>query len=165
MKLWHNNLLLYHIFSPFELILICLYFDQTVLALKKTKIAVIAAAIAIPLAVLNACFLQDPSAMTNSHFVLLEGTLIIIFSLLSFFQILMEEEQLPYHFAQFWITASLLVFWSFTYTGWGIYSVLNIKGYPLAPLFQDILMVAAYLQYIGFAVTFVQYKKLSSSGA
>jgi hypothetical protein len=165
MKLWRNNLALYHIFSPIELLMLCIYFDRTVASIKSTGIARITAVLAIPIAILNTLYLQDPFTVPNSYFVLLEGTFIIIFALLAFFEILMEEERLPYQSAQFWICSSLVVFWSLTYVGWGIYTVLNAKGYPLGPLFQEILLVASCLQCLGFAFTFIRYKKLTPSGA
>jgi hypothetical protein len=165
MKRWHNNLLVYHLYSPFELLLISLYFHRTVAALKRTKFALFAALIAIPTAILNALYFQDPATTPNSYFVLLEGTFIIIFALLSFFQILMHEERLPIHSAQFWITSSLIVFWSLTYMGWGIYTVLNKPSSPLSDFFQQLLIIACYLQYFGIACTFTLYKKLVPSGA
>jgi hypothetical protein len=144
--------------------MISVYFDRTVVALRRSKIALIIAALAIPLAILNAHYLQDPAKISNSYYVLLEGTLIIIFALLSFFQLLMEEERLPHHSAQFWISSSLIVFWSITYMGWGIYSVIAQKDFPLFGFFAELITIACYLQYLGFTYTFIQYKKLVPSG-
>jgi hypothetical protein len=77
----------------------------------------------------------------------------------------MDEDHLPYQFAHFWITLCFLVYWSTTFTGWGIYTVLNQQDFVLNPIFDKVLTVANFSFYLGIAAIFVLYKKLTPSGA
>jgi hypothetical protein len=77
----------------------------------------------------------------------------------------MNDEHVPYRFAHFWLTICFLIYWSSTFTGWGIYTVLNLKDSVIAAIFDQVLKVANFIFYIGIASIFIFYKKLIPSGA
>ena len=162
-KVFHNNLPLYHIFCPIELLLISLYFDRSIHFFSHNRIAFAIGITAVPLSILNTIFVQKIRTI-NSYFLLLEGLIIIMFCLISLHQILMEEEHLPYRFAQFWISSSLLIFWGTTYTGWGIYALLAPNDPVVRFMFGNLLVGINYLLYFIIAAVFFYYKKLAPSG-
>jgi hypothetical protein len=165
MRHYKNNLIVYHIYSPIELLMVSLYFDGSVRILRKTRIALLIGILGIPASIINAVYFQHPATVTNSYFLLFEAVMIIIYSLLSFHQILLEADHLLFRFAQFWITAGLLVYWSVTFTGWGIFALLYNQDSAVIPMFNKLLYIANYLLYGSMAVVFLWYKKLLPSGA
>jgi hypothetical protein len=161
---WHNNLTVYHIYSPVEFFLISLYFNYSIVAFRKRNIGVLVGASGVIFSLFNTLFIQRITTI-NSYFLLFEGTAIIIYCLLSFHQILMDEEQLPYRFAHFWITICFLIYWSSTFTGWGIYTVLHWKDSTVSTIFNKVLAAANFTFYLGIGLVFLRYKKLIPSGA
>jgi len=160
-KIYHNNLPLYHIFCPIELLLISLYFSYSVRVLRI--IAVVVGLLGVPLSILN-CWLFQPLKTINSNFLLFEATAIILYSFTSFRQILLEEERLPYDFAQFWISTGFAIFWGATFTGWGLYTVIDPDEFLINPIFGNVLIAVNYLLYLGISYVFLRYKKLIPSG-
>ncbi len=161
---WRNNLPVYHLFSPIEFLLISLYFNYSIKSFRTRHIGLAAGAVGILISLVNTCYFQKATTI-NSYFLLFEGTSVIIYALLSFHQILLDEEHLPYPFAQFWITICFLIYWSATFTGWGIYAMLDQKEFVLNPIFRKVLAAANYAFYLGIGAIFLRYKKLIPSGA
>jgi len=157
--IWHNNLPIYHIFSPIEFFLISLYFNCVIPLFRKTNIGLIIGIAGFPLAILNTIFLQKITSI-NSNFLLFEGTAVCIYCLLALHAILLDEEHLPYRFAHFWITLCCLVFWSSTFTGWGLYSMMSVDDETVVMFFDKILTVANFVFYIGIGGTLVFRKRL-----
>lgn len=157
--LWHNNLPLYHIFSPIEFFLTSLYFNCSISYFRKRNVGVIVGIIGVAVSILNILFFQNITTV-NSYFLLFEGTVIIIYCLLSLHQILLDEEHLPYRFAHFWITLCCLIYWSSTFTGWGLYAVLSEEDIKLVAFFDKVLTAANFILYIGIGTTLVLYKRL-----
>jgi hypothetical protein len=164
MRLHGNNLWLSHIYCPLELLLVSLYFDKSIKLFHRYRIGVAVGLSGLLLAAINSIFIQSLETM-NSYFLLFEGCIIIMFSLLSYHQILMDEEKLPYQFAQFWISTCFLLFWSATFTGWGVYNVVKQDDFILNPIINKVVAAANYSFYIGLMIVFIRYKKLRPSGA
>jgi hypothetical protein len=154
-----NNLPVYHIFNPIEFLLISLYFNCSLRYFRKKNIGLIAGITGVVLSVLNTLFIQRITTI-NSFFLLFEGTAIIIYCLLSIHQLLLNEEHLPYRFAHFWITLCCLIYWSSTFTGWGLYAILSISDGAVLTYFSMILTAANFIFYLGIATTLVLYKRL-----
>src|SRR4051812_1852102 len=67
MRYYHNNLIIYHIYSPVELLMVSLYFDRSVRILRKMKIALVVGILGIPASIINAVYYQHPIMVTNSY--------------------------------------------------------------------------------------------------
>ena len=85
--------------------------------------------------------------------------MVIIYCLLSLHQILLDQEHLPYRFAHFWITVCCLIYWSVTFTGWGLFEMLQ-DDKIVVMFFDKILTVANFIFYIGIGTTLALYKRL-----
>jgi hypothetical protein len=163
-RLHGSSEVVYHFFSPIEFFMISLYFNSSVRILHKNNIGFYIGISGFLLAILNVAFFQNIKDI-NSHFLLFEGTATIIYCLLSFHQILLDEERLPYAFAQFWISTCLIIFWSTTFTGWGLYAIMSSDNPVFLSIFAKVLTAANFIFYLGIAVVFLNYKKLIPSGA
>jgi hypothetical protein len=159
-----NSLPVYHVFNPVEFLLISLYFNQSIEAFKRKNIGLYVGVAGMLIGLMNTLLFQKPTTI-NSYFLLFEGTVVIIFCLLSFHQILLDEEHLPYGFAHFWITICFMVFYSTTFTGWGIYTILDPKERVINSIFHNVLATVNFIFYTGIAAIFINYKKLTPSGA
>jgi hypothetical protein len=157
---WHNNMPVYHIYNPIEFLLTSFYFNCSIDYFRKRNTGVIVGIVGVLLSVLNTLFLQKITTI-NSNFLLLEGTAIIIYSLLMLHQVLLDEEHLPYSRVHFWIALCCLIFWATTFTGWGFYAVFNADEMKVIMFFDKVLTVANFLFYIGIGTTLAMYKRLT----
>lgn len=159
-----NSFIVYHLYNPIQFLLVSLYFNRSTRQLRKHNVGLYIGSIGLLLGILNSVCFQRPTN-SNSYFLLFEGTVIIIYCLLAFHQILLDEELLPFGFAHFWITVCFLIFWTTTFTGWGIYAVTDESDDTINSLFDKVLTVANFVFYGGIASVFLNYKKLIPSGA
>jgi hypothetical protein len=158
-----NNMVVYHIYSPLELLLLSLYFNQSVVALRRWNAGIIVGIAGFVAAAVNAMVFQPTTGM-NSNFLLLEGTAIIVFCLLSLHQIVLDEIHQSYRLAHFWITCLLMIYWSLTFTGWGVYMLVDKQEHLLYSIFYKVLSGANLIMYAGLALIFLFYKMLIPSG-
>lgn len=156
---FHNNLPVYHFFNPIQFFLLSLYFNGVIPWFRKTNIGLAIGIAGFPLSILNTIFLQKITSI-NSNFLLFEGTTVCIYCLLALHAILLDEEHLPYRFAHFWITLCCLIFWSSTFTGWGLYSMISVDDKTVIMFFDKVLTAANFVFYLGIGATLVCYKKL-----
>jgi len=161
---WKNNLFVYHFYNPLEFILITIYFTRNTKILKRRIIYRLLCIVGLIFTTFNSIFMQ-PIFEMNTYFLLYEGAVIIIFCLLSLQEILLDELNLPYQFLHFWLTALFLLYWSVTFTGWGIYCELTPDEFILNPIFSKILKFSNYGFYIGILLTFGMYKKFKVTDA
>ncbi|MEO6832754.1 MAG: hypothetical protein ABI378_09735 [Chitinophagaceae bacterium] len=160
---FRNNSVIYHIYTPIELFIICIYFD---LSLKITKPYRLAFLIGIPGIIVSAfitIYIQ-PYYKFNSYFLLIEGLVIVSLCLLAFYKLLLREDIVPKMMAQFWLTISFLLYWSVTYISLGLFSgeVNNIDF--VAKIIAWTLYIPNFLFYVSLMIVFIRYKKLIPSG-
>lgn len=144
---YHNNMPVYHIAAPVHFLLVCLYFNAWLDVLRKKNIGLYLGLAGIPLAVINAVFLQPPTVL-NSYFLLFEGTCIISLSLLAFYRLLDNERVRIMRYPHFWFSYIFLFFWSLTYVNWAMYRLLGEKVAGAIPFIGTLLWfinVATYL--------------------
>jgi hypothetical protein len=156
---YRNNLPTYHFYSPVELALTSLYLSDTTSFLHKRKMGYWIAGIAVGAGILNTTLFQ-PLEVFNTYYLLFESTIIIVLCLLSFYEMALGEEGLPYRSAQFWIVVFLLLYWSSTFFSWGVYNLLPSPRPPRFAIIGTILTAANMLFYAGVAVIFLSYGKL-----
>lgn len=159
----HNNLFLFHFFGPIQLSLFGLYFFRT-LAHKFSKSAiVVVSALGTFFSIYNSLLLQDINSL-NSNFLLFQAVAIILFCLMSFHELLLKEDLNPYQYTQFWVSAALLIFWSSTFTTWGLYNFIPNNQPKLISVVSIALITINYVYYSAIAVVFIFYARLIPSG-
>lgn len=155
--------IVYHIYNPIELLLLSLFFGSSVPTLGRHRRALGLAALSAILALCNAVFLQPATAM-NTHFLLLEAAIIIIYCLLALRELLLHASEPVLHYRLFWFTCLLLVYWSLTFTGWGLFELFASEESTVHRLFYQVLSSANFVLYGGIAIVLINHKKLIPSG-
>ena len=160
-ELWKNNMYVYHIWSPIQLLLVCMYFNESVAAFKKYNIGVSIALVGFVVALANVFFLQPPDSL-NSIFLLYESFCIIGLSLYSFFELAQKEKEIIANI-HFWLTTIFLIYWSAVFMYWGMYHHLSttLKHY-FGPVTYTIWTINP-LAYSGIALVFLLYRKMIST--
>ena len=156
-----NNMYVYHVYSPLEFVLISLYFNNRIEALKNRNIGILIALAGIIVAGLNTIFVQRPNSL-NSNFLLFEALVIICLCVYSFYKIIKDEHEKTVTSVHFWVTSLLLFYWSFVFFFWGAYSIFTAEK---PSFFYDLFYLLWFiniLTYGGFALVFMKYKKLTS---
>lgn len=161
-RILHNNLFTYHVYNPLELLVICFYFNESIDVLKVRHLGIGIGLFGVLLSLFDTLLLQ-PVWTFNSFFLMYEGFCIILFCLLAFYRILIKEDESPLRKAHFWITVCLLVYWSCTYTSWGLYTVFQQRNYYVQ-LANMVIFISNLLFYAGISILFLRYLKLKPSG-
>lgn len=161
-RYWHNNLPVYHIYSPLSFLLISLYFNYSIELFRKRRIGIIWGTAGVGLSIIDTLYLEKIDKI-NSYYLLFQGTTIIIYGLLSIRQILLDEDYLPYKFALFWITILFMIYWSITFTIWGFYVILSPEDAPMYSIFDVVLTTANFILYGGITIVFLLYRRLIPS--
>jgi hypothetical protein len=155
---YQNDMYVYHVYSPLELLLLSLYFNERIALLKKYNVGLFIGGAGIILAVLNA-ILWQPLHTINSVFLMYEGFAVIGLCLYSFYRLLMDEEEILKN-VHFWFTTILLIYWSFVFFYWGLYAYFMNSFRAYLPTIIDIFQVVNIITYAGFAIIFIRYRKL-----
>jgi hypothetical protein len=158
-----NNLLVYRIYDMSALVLIALYFHQCLLARTRSFAKWIPVGFSVAFS-LGSIFFLPTTVEGQATFLLTQATIIIALCLFSIRHILLKIETLPYRFTQFWLTSVFLLYWSLTFTGWGV-SYFSVSKYdPLHIVFFRLLMASNFVLYSATALILFFYKKLIPSG-
>jgi hypothetical protein len=152
----------YHVSSPIELFIICCYFNEQIEALKRKRIALAIGWIGIIVAIVNAAFLQ-PLNTINSIFLLYEGFCIIGLCLFAFFVLVKDELEILNN-VHFWIATILLIYWSFVFVYWGMYSHFLTTLHAYQSIMSHFIWVINILAYCGYAILFLRYRKMATHG-
>lgn len=160
---YRNNFPTFHIYTPIETGIICMYFDRSMRFRHPYRIGGIIALVSALISVYITLDLQPIDGM-NSYFFLYEGCLIIIFCLLSFYKLLIRDEIVPGRMTHFWLTICFLFYWSLTYANLGLFARVPEEQKMLRGIFVWTLYFANLLFYLGIITVFVRYKKLIPSG-
>lgn len=154
-----NNMPLFHVFSPIELSLLSLYFSEEDALLKRMNIGRYIAGAGILIAIANTLLFQ-PIYTINSVFLLFEGFCIIAFSLYAFYRMVSSERDIFYS-GHFWFTTIFLIYWASVFAYWGMYPFfLTTLHTYMAPI-TFVLRLLNIGMYLGIAVIFFLYKKMS----
>jgi len=122
---YHNNMVLYQIFNPIQLLLLMAYFGAAIDHLNVTLMTWSFGFAGLILAFFNATLFQ-PIHTHNSNFLLIESVLVIGCCLYAFYRQFMDYEKLDlkqYH--HFWFTSLIFLFWSVTFIHWGLYGLMK----------------------------------------
>lgn len=156
-----NNLLVYHIFSPIQFVLLSLFFNYQISFFKKHYIGIVLAVIGLVLSVINSIFIQHPLTTFNSYFLVVESILVIGMTLCYFYDFL-NTTHITKQFTtpHFWMACILLLFWSFTFFIWLVGETIPSVTANYVTLIRYMMYTINMITYTGFGVVFLFYKKL-----
>lgn len=157
-RTFHANLFVYHFFNPLQLLLIAMYFNESMPALKKSHAGQWIGMGGIGFALTNTLFFQ-PLSTLNTNFLLFEAFVIIALCIHSFASMFKTEAEVAY-LPHFWICSLLIFYWAFTFFYWGVYTFLTAELQPIAHLLWYSLYAVNIITYAGFTVIFLRYRKL-----
>lgn len=160
---YKNNMPVYHFLNPLQLLLISLYFNHSVPMLNKKQIGWIVGLIGVVFNMLCALYIQNLLSFP-SVFLLFESFCIIGLCMLSYFSIFTREDFEPTKHVSFWITTTLLTFWSFTFIIWGMISIFLTNAQEYMSWLYLLLYVINFVYYGSIGMIFLKYKKLVPSG-
>lgn len=162
-QLFHNNgMFIFHIFTPVEFLLICIYYNASIPNLRKRNIGLVLGCVGLLVAILNAVFLQRFSQL-NSLMLLFEGFFTIALSLFALYNILLQEDVNFKKSAHFWISVFLLIYFAFTFMRWGVL-YFGMRSNSGAMLLGYLHWSINVLFYGSFFIVFINYRKLVPSG-
>jgi hypothetical protein len=162
-KVYKNNMPVYHFLSPLHLLITSLYFNYSLPNLKKKNFGWIIGGLGLVISVLCTLYLQNIYSFP-SVFLLFESFCIISLCMLSYFSIFRIEDFEPTKHVFFWVTTTMLTFWSFTFIIWGMISVFLADAQELMPWTYLLLYTSNFLYYGSIGVIFLNYNKLIPSG-
>ncbi len=155
---YKNNSFGYHIFNPIQFLLICLYYNRIIPEFKKYHIGIILGIIGLLFGIVNTLFIQSFNTF-NSNYLLFESVSIIMMSLHFFYSLLKTDKANILNYQHFWICLTFLLFWSITYTNWGLIHVFSSQMYKRPPILSLILISVNIVTYSSFAAIFILAKK------
>ena len=155
---YNNNSIGYHIFNPIQFLIICLYYNRIIPEFRKYHIGIIIGIVGLFLGVINSLFLQELNTF-NTNYLLFESVSIIMMSLHFFYSLLKTDKANTLNYQHFWVCLTFLLFWSITYTNWGLVHVFSSQMYKRPPILSLILISVNILTYSSFVVIFILTKK------
>jgi len=124
-KRYHNNLGVYNIFGLIEISFIILYFGYSNNFFGNKRIVYFLLIFGLLLGVTNFAFFESFTKL-NSIYLFFEGFTTIVLALVSFYRMLLFDEELRLHkHPHFWFASVFLFFWSITYLNWGLFPLLK----------------------------------------
>lgn len=153
---YHNNMFVYHIFAPIQLLLLGLYFDNTIDLFKKKRIGIKVGILGVITATINTILFQ-PLNTLNSNFLLFEGLIIMAMVLYAFQRILNNDNIDIFRYHHFWFNIILVFFWSLTYTIWALYNALYTQQFAFTAYLSTIIKTINIITYAGFGVVFLYF--------
>lgn len=152
-----------HIFAPLELLILGCYFDLTFTMFKRNHIGTLLGSLGFVISLLNTWLLQ-PLSIMNTNFLMLEYSVIILFCLYAYLQILMIDLDGVFSNVSFWIVSLLLFYFSITFAGWGVFTLLPRTNTHLDIAVNYIRYFSSLLFYLAAGIIFLRYPKMIRSG-
>lgn len=156
-----NNVIIYHIYSPIQLLILSVYYNQAISFFKQKRIGYVIGVSGLFISLINSLFIQQPPSSLNSYFIVIEALLVISMTLCYFYDFLNTKlTTRRFTTPDFWISCLLLLFWSFTFFRW--LASLSMPGVVSANIYYILYMmwVINIITYTGFGLVFLFYRKL-----
>ena len=160
-KVYRNNYPVYTISVYIEFTLICLYFNYSVEALKKSNAGIYIAVIGVLLGVVNTYSLQ-PLTTLNSNFLFLECLVVVCLSLFAIYELLLiDRDDLVLHrTVNFWMTFLLFFYQCSSLSAWGLYDKFG-NDYAQSAAGLDISLLSInIITYLSYLLIFFRHSKL-----
>jgi len=158
-KKYHNNLVVYNIYGLVELCLMILYFSYINNFFGNKKIAFFLLIFGLSAGILNFMFFESFQKL-NSVYIFFEGFIIIVLALITFYRLLVFNEDLKlYRHPHFWFASVFLFFWGVTYLNWGFCPLLKNKHTISQIIF--FVWIVNIITYGSIGIIFQLYPKRS----
>ena len=162
-RIFHNNMMVYSLYSPLELFIVCIYFNYSIAIFRQKHIGYWFGALGIVVGGINCIFFQ-PLNGPNNYFLLFEGILTISLVLFAFARIMIEDAgQKLTHNPHFWVGIAFVFFWVITFCNCGLYEYLYAT-HPSQTWILGISLVLTNLTfYVGFGLVFFFIPKMGNA--
>jgi len=161
--LFRNNIQVYYVYNLLQLFMITRYFTESIPYLKKKRIGTVVSLAGLVLWLSNAIFIRSMKII-GPVFLIFEAMCVIALCLTAFYFLLLEDETRLLRKSLFWVTALLVTFWSFTFLNWGLDPYSYEFTAPWKRIYEYSIYYINLFTYLGFAMVFINYKKLIPSG-
>lgn len=153
-----TNLLVYHIYNPIQLIILCLYFSRIINHFPK-KIIYIVGIISIVASISFYIIFQLYQRTLNTYFLIFESIIVVILSLYYYYSVLNDDTTIidRIHYT---IVAIILVSWSFTFFYWLCGLSIESSFYDAAWWVKYLLITMNLITYTSFGLVFLFHNKL-----
>lgn len=158
--LFHNNNWVYYIYSSVEMFFICRYYNQAVFLLKRYSIGTYLGMVSILFAIIDPIFF-DNIKKNNSVYLIYEQFTVCCLSLISYYDLLKNDENNILRKAQFWFTSSAFLYSVYFLLIWGFEPLISRKWLGVSYL---MISLGNVLYYLTCSIIFINYKKLIPSG-
>lgn len=152
-----NNMPAYHLYTIVNIVLVSLYYNESLPIFKKYHIGWYIAALGVLATVLNSWYLQ-PWHILNSHAILFSSDCIVAMALYSLYRIYVYNDlryigRNPY----FWISLIFLFFWCTTFlTIASLQPFLMMKWMKALKVSRWVLWIANILYYTAIGMVFIR---------
>ncbi|RZL20417.1 MAG: hypothetical protein EOO89_00240 [Pedobacter sp.] len=153
---YHNNLAVYHVYTPALLILTAIYYHQASPLLRKYNMGFAISILAVIMAIVNSLYLQ-PIHTFNSNYVLFTGFCIISMALTTFYQYYTDNKEINLtRNPEFQVSLVFLFYWSSTFISYAFHEVLPVREFHKVYWFIWLVNMATYSS---LALIFIFYPK------
>ncbi|RYE24969.1 MAG: hypothetical protein EOP51_05660 [Sphingobacteriales bacterium] len=158
---YHNNIFIFHIYNPIQILLLSLYFNFSIEKFHKNNLGLIIGVLAASFSVINSLFIQDVFTTFNSNILIVASFLVIAMCLYSFYDLLLGDDFLDLNTnSRFWFSALLLTFWSFTFCYWLVWQALVRPSSANTMWLSVMIWTINIVCYSGFALVFLSFRKM-----
>lgn len=156
-----NNLFIYHIYSPIQLLLLSIFYNYTITFFKPKNIGLLIGVTGVIASILFSILFQNPTSSLNTYFLVLESLLIIGMTLCYFYDFLNTTHTTKqFTTPNFWIACILLIYWSFTFFRWSVGVAIPSISLENTKWINYMMYFINMVTYTGFGLVFLFYRKL-----
>jgi hypothetical protein len=148
---FHNNIIVYHIFTPIQFSLFCLLYNQLLESKSNKQYTIWAMVVFIVFSLINSFLIQTTKTFPT-YSLLLESILIVSFAYLVFYELL-KNPRFEYllRSSVFWFNSAVIIFFTTSFIFWGLFNYLIKYNRPLLitlSLFLWLLNLLIYTLFI-----------------
>lgn len=159
---YSNNMPVYHVFNPTELLIISFYFNFSIKAFRRKNIGIYIGLIGVVLGIINTVFFQ-PIKSLNSYFLLFEGFTVIFMSLFSYREMFEDIHVNAARNPHFWFSSIFLFISGVTYSNWALYGFVGAEMTEIVPSINFIILTVSTIAYACFGIVFFLIPKMNNS--
>lgn len=164
--IFRNNFLIYNLFSLLSLLLLGFYFSKLITLFNNYYFRWIYPCLIILLWI-GSIYYQNSFFTLNSPLMIIEGSFIIGFSIISIEKIVAEKSNRYFRLTSsihFWFAVIFLFYWCITILHWGLYKYFVLKG-SWMPYLHLILSFAGIVVNFSIGYLFYLYPRLKQANA
>ncbi len=148
--------------APIQLLFVSMYYTETVAILKRRQLGLWIGFAGVSMSTASA-FIANPADTSEPVAVFIGGFLIVMLSLVSFYAIFTTDEFQVLRAMQFWSTATLSVFWTFSWCYFSLTAIFR-DVFEVTSILYTVFLSINLITYASFTLLFVYYPKMIRSG-